>query len=232
MRIERLSLAEGAAAARGVCVIIDVFRAFTCQPLMLYLGARRIRLEADPAVCLARRGDAVLVGEVNERPIDGFDLTNSPSLILQAGRALFADREVFHRTTAGVTGALAALDAADAVFLGAFVTARATAAAIRALAPSHVSLVAMGIRSQAPAPEDERCGDYLESLLADRDYDHVAAIAEILAQETAHKFLRGDRAYLPAADPAFCLQRDLFDWALRAERAPGGVVTVPVYPAG
>lgn len=228
MLIERLSLAEGAAAARGVVVIIDVFRAFTCEPLMVYLGARQVFLEADPAACLAHRGNAVLVGERDEVPIPGFDLTNSPTQIIAAGTATFAGRDVVHRTTSGVTGAVAALAHADTVFLGAFVTATATVAAIRALAPKHVSIVAMGIRSQAKAPEDERCGDCLEALLTDTPYDHVAAMAEILAHETAQKFLRGDKPYLPATDPAFCLQRDLFNFALRAERLGERVAAIPV----
>lgn len=228
MRIERLSLASGAATARGVVVIIDVFRAFTCEPLMIHLGARRIFLDADPAACLAHRGQAVLVGEQDELPIPGFDLTNSPTEIVAAGTAVFAGRDVVHRTTSGVTGALAALAHAKTVFLGAFVTAAATAAAIRTMAPTHVSLVAMGIRSRAAAPEDERCGDCLESLLGGGHYDHVAAMAEILAHETAQKFLRGDKPYLPASDPAYCLQRDLFNFALRAERHGDRVAAIPV----
>ena len=230
MRIERLSLAEGARAATGVAVVIDVFRAFTCEPLMLHLGARRVILEGDPARCLATRGDAILVGEHNELPIPGFDLTNSPSQILAAGRALFADRDVIHRTTAGVTGALAALAHCEHVFLGAYVTAWATAAAVRGLAPAHVSLVAMGVRSTAAAPEDERCGDCLEHLLGGRPYDHVAACAEILANQTARRFLRGDQPHLPAADPALCLQRDLFDFALEAVREGDRVIARPIGP--
>lgn len=228
MHIRRLSLAAGAREATGVAVVIDVFRAFTCEPLMLHLGARRIMLEGDPARCLALRGDAILVGEQDEVPISGFDLTNSPSQILAAGRSLFSGRDVIHRTTAGVTGALAALERAEHVFLAAFVTARATAAAVRALTPSHVSLVAMGVRSAAPAPEDERCGDCLEQLLGGRPYDHVDACTEILANETAHRFLRNDRPYLPSADPALCLQRDLFDFALKAEREGETVIARPI----
>lgn len=228
LHIERLSLAEGAAAARGVVVVIDVFRAFTCEPLMHYLGARQVFLEADPEACLRHRGSAVLVGERDEVPIPGFDLTNSPTQIMAAGTATFAGRDVVHRTTSGVTGAVAALAHADAVFLGAFVTAAATVAAIRALAPTRVSIVAMGIRSRAKAPEDERCGDCLEALLTGASYDHVAAMAEILAHETAQKFLRGDKPYLPAADPAYCLQRDLFDFALRAEKQGDRIAAIPV----
>ncbi|MBL8658442.1 MAG: 2-phosphosulfolactate phosphatase [Rhodospirillales bacterium] len=232
MRILRLSLAEGARAARGVAVVIDVFRAFTCEPVMYACGAKRILLEGDVERCFAWKDRALLVGERDEVPIDGFDLTNSPSQILARGSALFAGRTVVHRTTAGVTGALAALAHADAVFLASYITARATVAAIRARNPAVVSIVAMGIRAQAPAPEDERCGDYIEALLSGDAYDHLAAVVEILRQETAQKFLRGDKAYLPREDPALCLQRDLFDFALEARQTADGVEAVRVLPDG
>lgn len=228
MEVRRLSCLSGAQAARGIAVIIDVFRAFTCEPFMVHLGARSIRLESDVARCLASRGDTLLVGEANEVPIDGFDLTNSPFLMLQRGVAMFEGRAVLHRTTAGVTGALMALDKADEVLLASYVNAAATARYIQALQPKLVSIVAMGMRATDTAPEDERCGDYIESLLTGRTYDHIEALNEILANETAQRFLRAEKPYLPTADPLLCLQRDIFDFALRAERREDGVYAVPV----
>jgi 2-phosphosulfolactate phosphatase len=228
MQIRRLSCRQGAEAARGTAVIIDVFRAFSCEPLMFRAGAREIFLDADVAHCLATRGDALLVGECDEQPIDGFDLTNSPYLILQQGDALFGGRSVRHRTTSGVTGTLSALTHAEDVLLASFLTAEATARYILDRRPEIVSIVAMGIRSAVPAPEDERCGDYIESLLTGGRYDHVAAINEILAHESAQKFLRGDKPYLPKEDPAICLQRDLFPFTLRAMRRNGAVLSVPI----
>ena len=76
----------------------------------------------------------------------------------------------------------------------------------------------MGILSQQQAPEDEYCGDYIESLLTGKPYDHIEALRAILAHETAQKFLRGDKVYLPREDPSICLQRDLFNFTLRAQR--------------
>jgi 2-phosphosulfolactate phosphatase len=228
-------MAEGANAATGLAVIIDVFRAFTCEPLMFHCGASRIILEGDPGACRAFRKanpTAVLVGEINEVPIEGFDLTNSPSLIMAHGRPMFEGRTVVHRTTSGVTGALTALRRCDEVLLSSFTIARATADYILRRAPEVVSIVAMGERSQAKAPEDEACGDYLESLLSDRPYDHVAALANILADSTAAKFLRNDKPHLPPADPAFCLQRDLFAFALRAEPRADGVESVRIPSSG
>jgi len=225
MRIERFSLREGAHEARGLAVVIDVFRAFTCEPLMYHYGAKSICIEGDIEKCLKMRGDAVLVGERNEVPIEGFDLTNSPWCILERGREFFWGKTVIHRTTSGVTGAIAALERSDEVLLASYVNARATARYIVKKNPSVVSIVAMGIRSVEKAPEDECCGDYIEHLLTGGPYDHIEAVRTILAHETAKKFLRGDKPYLPREDPAICLQRDLIDFALRAQRE-GGLVAV------
>jgi len=218
MQIKRLSLREGSQAATGIVVVIDVFRAFSCEPLLYHYGARRLILEGDIDKCLAMRGDAVLVGECDEVPIPGFDLTNSPFVIMRHGRALFEGRTVIHRSTSGVTGALAALENSTEVLLASFLTARATAEYIKSRRPELISIVAMGILSQQRAPEDEYCGDYIESLLSGKPYDHLEALQAILAHETAQKFLRGDKVYLPREDPSICLQRDLFDFTLRAQR--------------
>ena len=218
MNVQRLSLLEGLNKARGITVVIDVFRAFTCEPLMYYYGARRIILETDIKKCISKRGNALLVGEKDECPIESFDLTNSPSLIIAKGREFFGDKDVIHRTTAGVTGAVAALENSDEVLLASFVNARATAQYILNRNPGLVSIVAMGIRTLVKAPEDEYCSDYIESLLTGKEYDHIKAVSDILNHETAQKFLRGDKWYLPKEDPAICIQRDLFKFTLRAER--------------
>ena len=219
MEIQRLSLWEGAKAARGTAVIIDVFRAFTCEPFLFHYGATSIILEGDIELCLAMRGDEkILVGEKDEVPIEGFDLTNSPMAIMKYGKEFFNGRNIIHRTTSGVTGAVAAMDHADEVLLASFVNACATARYLREKNPALVSIVAMGVRSQEKAPEDEYCGDYIESLLTGKPYDHIEAMRQILAHETAQKFLRGDKSYLPREDAAICIQRDLFPFTLRAER--------------
>lgn len=228
MEIRRLSLREGAEAARGLAVIIDVFRAFTCAPLMLHLGARRLILESDIDACLAWRGQAVLVGEQNEEPIAGFDFTNSPAQILAAGREAFAGRTVVHRTTSGVTGALiAAANGAD-VLLASFANARATAQYILGRRPPLVCLCAMGIRSRVKAPEDERCAERIAAHLTGASFDRLGALGEIVAHETAQKFLRGDKPHLPREDPLLCLQDDLFDFVLRLERRDGVAEAVAV----
>jgi 2-phosphosulfolactate phosphatase len=228
MEIRRLSLLEGAKEATGIAVIIDVFRAFSCEPVLHALGAERVLLEADVDKCLAMRGRAVLLGELGGEPIEGFDLPNSPYFILRKGAGFFRGRPAVHRSTAGVCGALAAMEQADEVMLTSFMTARATVRYIKERRPRCVSIVAMGDHRRVEVPEDLRCADYVDSLLSGRPYDHLAATDEILSDDSAQKFLRGDQPQYPREDPTLCLQRDLFDFALRAERRDGSIEAVKV----
>jgi 2-phosphosulfolactate phosphatase len=82
----------------------------------------------------------------------------------------------------------------------------------------------MGCAGLGISPEDECCADYLEHLLTGRSYDHVTALHEIVQHETTQRFLRGDLSYLPPSDPVYCLQRDLFDFALVARLEDGQLV--------
>jgi hypothetical protein len=49
----------------------------------------------------------------------------------------------------------------------------------------------------------------------------VAALQRVVQHECTRKFLRGDQDHFPPADPIFCLQRDLFDFVLRATLEDG-----------
>lgn len=221
MKIIRKSCARGAESAQGLPVIIDVFRAFSCAPLFFYFQAKRVILKADAQRATALKQDHpdyVLVGEVNEVPIEGADLGNSPSGIIQKGKSYFEGRTVIHRTTAGVTGAAAALKTRDEVILGGFVTARAISQYISKKNPPLVTLVAMGARAEKKAPEDEACAGYLEHLLTGVPYDPVQTFQEVVFQPTAQKFIQGTKPYLPREDPIFCLQPNLFDFVLVARK--------------
>jgi 2-phosphosulfolactate phosphatase len=239
MRILRKSLLAGAGQAEGLVVIIDVMRAFTSAAFMMHLGAHRIILLAEPEAVLQLKRDRgfLAVGEVGGKTVPGFDLGNSPSRILAAGRDLFSGRVVALRTSAGVTGAVAAGrharsggHSANGLILGSYVTARATARYIHQLspAPEAISLVAMGDAGTQVTPDDEACADYLEHLLTGRAYDHVTALRRIVEHECTQKFLRADQAHFPPSDPVYCLQRDLFDFVLVAKLEDGQLAAQPV----
>jgi 2-phosphosulfolactate phosphatase len=229
MEIVRKSCAYGAKEASGLTVIIDVFRAFSCEPLFFHFGATKVVLESDPerAMWLKRRHpEIVLVGEVNEVPLENADLGNSPSEIILKGEASFKGKAVVHRTTAGVTGAATVLEKAEEAILGSFMTAKAISAYVLRRKPAFVTLLAMGERAQKKAPEDEACADYIEHLLSGKAYDPVRSLRNAVFQPTAQKFIKGAKKYLPREDPIFCLQRDLFDFVLIAKKKRDELVVI------
>ncbi|MGD2098200.1 MAG: 2-phosphosulfolactate phosphatase [Desulfobacterales bacterium] len=221
MQVIQDSFLAGARAARGLAVIIDVFRAFSCTPLLFSLGIEKCMLvaTAEEAFALKKdRNDIVLLGESGGIPIEGFDLGNSPSEIQRQERSFFNGRTVVQRTSSGVQGALAALEGASEVLVAGYTVARATADYILSKQPALVSLVAMGWDLKERAPEDEGCARYIAHLLDAGDYDHNKTLSEILSNETAQRFLRADNPHFPAEDPILCLQRDVYDFALRVKR--------------
>jgi len=226
MKIVRESLIEGAQRAQGLVVIIDVFRAFTVTPILFYLGAEKVRFVHNPeeAFLIKKNHDEIiLAGEMNEQLVPGFDLGNSPSELIKKPKGFLKGKTVVQRTTAGVTGVINALNKVQEVILGSYVMAKAISRYILAQnpLPEVVTLVAMGRRGITQSPEDEGCADYLEHLLKDRNYNSLETLKSIVFNETAQKFIRGDKPYLPREDPFFCLQKDLFDFVLVAVKEDG-----------
>ena len=214
-------LLDGARKASGTAVIIDVFRAFSCMPLMFSMGLKKSILVASPGDALVikrRHQDYILVGEVGGLPIEGFDLGNSPSQILSQNPDYFKNKIAVQRTSAGVQGALAALNIADEVLVASYNVARATAAYIRARNPAVVNLVAMGWDLETRAPEDDWCARYIAHLLGAGSYNHDQAMREIVFNETAQRFLGVDQPKFPPEDPVLCLQRNVYGYALAVRR--------------
>lgn len=227
MQIHYDRLLAGAQGARGTAVIIDVFRAFTCTPLLFSLGMEKSILVATPEEAFALKEhakDVLLIGEIGGIPIEGFDLGNSPSEIIRQETSFFKGKTIVQRTSSGVQGVLAALDSADEVLLASYNIASATARYILAKQPESVSLVAMGWDLKESAPEDECCARYISHLLGFNEYNHNEALSEIIFNKTAQRFLRADEPDFPAEDPILCLQRDVYDFALQAKRRENRVV--------
>jgi 2-phosphosulfolactate phosphatase len=235
MHIQRRSLLTGAADARGVVVVIDVLRAFSCSALMFHYGIRDLALVKTPQEALGfreRDPDYLVAGEVKGVKVEGFDLGNSPADIVSRGESFFRGRRVAARSSAGTQGVLAAAAHADLVMLGSYMTAAATVAYIRdraqvdALTGGHettVTIVAMGFEGVRPSVEDERCGDYLEHLLIGKPYDHLQAIWECMHDPDIAASLRGEHDYRPKEDIVIALQRDLFDFVMVGRLEDGHV---------
>lgn len=221
MNVRVTRFLDGARSATGHAVIVDVFRAFTTAAFCVAAGARDIVLVSDHEQALAMKRDdprLFLSGEIDGRPIAGFDAGNSPSAI---ERLDLAGRRVVQRTSAGTQGVVAA-SAARAVMLGSFVIAEATVRYLAAQA-SHVTIVAMGQNAREPSEEDETCADYLARRLAGERIDGLAVVAKLWEHE--------DPAWpewFPRRDAELALQLDRFDFALPVEREGSLLVARPV----
>ena len=227
MEVTHTRLLEGAQTAKGVAVIIDVFRAFTCAPLLFSLGIQKSILVSTPEEAFAlkeKNNQLVLIGEVGGIPIDGFDLGNSPSEILKKGTAFFDGKTVVQRTSSGVQGVLTALDVADEVLPASYALAKSIARYILSKQPPRVSIVSTGWALKYIAPEDEWCGVYIAHLLGVNDYNHNEALEEILYDQTTQKFFDPEKPHFPPEDPIMCLQLNIHDFVLRATRDDGNVV--------
>lgn len=187
MKIEILQLVEGAKKARGLTVIIDVFRAFSTESVIMGLEPAKLIPVGDVQTARDYRAahpDTILCGERGGAIIDGFDYGNSPSAVVQAK---LSGRTVVHTTSAGTQGIVNATGA-DEILGGCLLSAKAIACYIKKKNPAQVSLVCMGLAGKRPTDEDTLCAEYIKSLLEDRPLEDMPARIEALKATDGAKF--------------------------------------------
>ncbi len=223
LRIHHATLDE-CAAVRGAVVVIDVIRAFTTAAHAFAAGARAIVLVAEVEEALSLRAQipgALLMGEVGGFPPPGFDFGNSP---LAFNGVDLHDRVLIQRTGAGTQAAVRCADA-SILLLASFPCAAATARALRARAPTEVTLVASG-----PEGEDAAFAQHLEALLRDEPPDPAwlaqardAGLRRLAAPgiETTTTVAQRDAF---RADIECCVALDSFDFAMGVTLRDGMLV--------
>jgi 2-phosphosulfolactate phosphatase len=225
MKVEILEFVEGARKARGVAVIIDVFRAFSVGCYAYDAGAEAIIATSgvDDAFNLKRSyKNALLVGERDEKKIPGFDFGNSPTEIMQAD---LHGKTVIHTTTAGTQGLINA-NMADLVLTGSLVNAGAIVKFIRELKPDLVSLVAMGYRAAISAEEDILCAEYIRDGLLGGNSVSEQMIASLIHTSGKRFFNPDNIKFSPPSDFFLCTMKDRFNFVLKAETRTDGNVAL------
>ena len=220
MEIRRLSLVSGAREARGLAVIIDVFRAFTTAAHVMANGAECIVPigSVEEAFELRRLHPGwVLIGERGGIRVEGFDYGNSP---YEASLADFSHRTVVQTTGAGTQGVVNASDT-EAVILGSFVMADAVVRHIERVQPEIVSLVAMGDVGVKPNAEDEGCADFIEDRLRGQPPDFDEIKRRIRAAPSGAKFFDPARPHFREEDFHLALELNRFDFVLGVKRENG-----------
>ncbi len=227
----------------AVCVVFDVFRATSSMVTALASGAAAILPAAEIAEAVAARRanpDLLLAGEREGLRIRAaltggidFDLGNSPR---EFTRARVAGRTIAITTTNG-TRALRACATARTVLLGSFLNLRATADLILQSPPETLLLVCSGTLDQASLEDvlgagalcDLVWGSYRGGAVADSALmaRQLFQLAQADLPKAAGASRNGRRLLSQpelTADVAFCLQRDVFDFA--AALQSGGRIEV------
>jgi 2-phosphosulfolactate phosphatase len=223
MRVEVVDHVAGAAGARGIALVIDVFRAFTVAPHAVAAGASRVIPVAAIEDALALRDrlpGAVLIGERHARKLPGFDAGNSPTDVLALG---VAGRPVVHTTHAGTQG-LTAATGADEVLTASLVNVSALVRYVRSRAPTQVTIVRMGHEARERCAEDDLCAEALVGLFEGRPAPTTAEARDRLRDAPAAlKFFDPACDWAPRPDFDYCTEVDRFDFVLRLQTAPDGL---------
>ena len=221
MKVEILEFIEGARKAKGVAVIIDVFRAFSVCCYAFDAGAVRIIAteNAGKAFQLKKQYiNSVLVGERDEQKIEGFDYGNSPTEIIKSD---LHGKTVIQTTTAGTKGLINSVNA-DMVMTGSIVNAGAIVRYIKALNPDHVTLVAMGYRANQSTEEDLLCAEMIAAGLYNKYFTSEKKISDLKNTAGKRFFNPENIKFSPPTDFFLCTLVDRFNFVLKAEPRSDG----------
>jgi 2-phosphosulfolactate phosphatase len=193
--IQILDFVDGARRARGLTVVIDVFRAFSLAAHLFARGAARIF----PVASI-------------ESPLPGFDAGNSPT---ELERFDVRGRTIIHTTHAGTQGLANATQATE-VITGALVNAAAIVRYIRLQKAPVVSLVRMGHEATERCDEDDLCASVLAARLRGESVE-VDPRSALRGASSAVKFFDPACTWAPEGDFKRCTRLDAFDFVLRLE---------------
>lgn len=209
MHIEKLHTPDKVTAE--CVVVIDVLRAFTTAAYAFAAGARNIIPVAkhEEAFSLKNRYERCLImgGEAMGIPIEGFDLSNSPTEIRNLDLSGYT---VIHRTNAGTQGIIQSLTS-QKILIASFAVAEATLQRIRALNPSTVTFVITGANN---GDEDRALADYLDARIqGTSDVPLAPFIDRVHASPAGNLFIANNELF-PFTDLEAAVHVDAFPFAM------------------
>jgi len=210
--------------AKGLCVVIDVLRAFTTAAYAFSRGAKAIILvSAKEEAFEKHRKDPslILLGEEHAFSIPGFHFQNSP---FQIQHEDFSGRVLVQRTSAGTRGVVACAHA-EAMLITSFVVAEATILRIQDLAPSHVSFIVTGSRN---GDEDLAFAEYASERLQGNDIPLQPFLERVENSPSGQMFLRNLHQGLHKEDLELSLLANRFPFAMEVTKRANDLVAVRV----
>lgn len=217
MEIEILQLTEGAKRAKGLTVVIDVFRAFSTACYVFAAGAVKIipvEHVEEAFVLKKKMTNVVMLGERNERRVPGFDFGNSPTHIVNQD---FTGKTIIMTTSSGTRG-IANANGADEIITGSFVNAEAIVRYVLEKNPDEVSLVCMGYEGRYPTQEDTFFAEYLRDRLQNKEVDFEKMKQVLRTGDGARLLDPANHEWSPSTDFELCLDPDRFNFVLKIEK--------------
>jgi len=217
MQINIFKSVKEASKAKGITVVIDVFRAFSTEVYAFANGCKYIvpvnNLE-DAYKLKSENPDYLLIGERGGLKPEGFDFGNSPTEIMNVD---FTGKVLVHTTSNGTKGLVNAINA-DLVLTGSFVNANAIIKYIQKENPNEVSLISTS-SDEDNDNEDVMLAYYIQDCLNGKTPDENN-IKEMLTKTMAYKILFTEVG-VPASDFEYCLDFNRFDFVIKQEKLDG-----------
>jgi|TARA_B110000305_G_C19442239_1_gene642609 2-phosphosulfolactate phosphatase len=211
---------EGARRAKGLTIVIDVFRASNTIITCLESGAKYVLPvgELKEAYRLKKENPkALLFGERGGLIQKGFDFGNSP---METSNMNLRNKEVILTTSAGSQGIVSSKNAEE-IWIGSFANAKFIVDQLKSRNFATVTLLAIGNEAIEPAVEDDECAQYIKALLENKEIDIDKMKIRILNSKGADRLKRLNQE----DDLEFCLILNSHAIIPRFEREKGVITS-------
>lgn len=205
MNLKILSGVNGAKQAKGIVIIIDVFRASSTILACLSQGAKQIipiETVKEARELKSKHPSWILVGERNGEKLPGFDYGNSPATMMKLD---LQNQIVILTTSSGTKGIHQAKNAKECI-IGSFGNVSVISTYIKENNPRDVSIIPMGLNANMPAIEDDCCAQYIYNEILKISFDKKSLLNPIMGSDGIKRLHRLNQSQ----DVSYCLTLDSF----------------------
>ena len=218
----KIKIIDDAKKATGISIIIDVFRAFTVEPIIIKNGAKKLIVIGDKEIAYnlkKENSNYILIGERNGIKLPKFDYGNSPS---QIEKVDFTNKVVVHTTSCGTQGIVNSINAKE-IITGSLVNISAIVKYIKNRGYDDISIVTLAKPGSDPFEEDKLCAEYIKAKLKNKSTDEFNARILNLKYTSGAKFFDNElQEIYPKKDFYLCTDIDKYDFILKAKKDKKG----------
>ena len=218
----KIKIIDDAKKATGIAIIIDVFRAFTVEPIIIKNGAKKLIVIGDKEIAYnlkKENSNYILIGERGGIKLPNFDYGNSPS---QIEKVDFTNKVVVHTTSCGTQGIVNSINAKE-IITGSLVNISAIVKYIKNKGYEDISIVTLAKPGSNPFEEDNLCAEYIKAKLENKSTDEFKARILNLKYTSGAKFFDNKlQEIYPKKDFYLCTDIDKYNFVLKAKKDEEG----------